>query len=135
MAEKKQQLQVEVPEELLRVHGDHARFVQALSNLLPNVSKFTPEGGQMTVKLERDAEAGFRLSVTDTGIGIKIEDLDRVFEPFAAIEKPTNIKGTGLGLGVAKALVEAHGGRIWVESSGVGKGTSFTLTIPESKRR
>ena len=58
----------------------------------------------MTVKLERDAEAGFRLSVTDTGIGIKTEDLDRVFESFAAIEKPTYIKGTGLGLGAQKRL-------------------------------
>ncbi|MEM3018433.1 MAG: ATP-binding protein, partial [Candidatus Bathyarchaeia archaeon] len=66
---------------------------------------------------------------------IKQEDLPRVFEPFAAIEKPTYIKGTGLGLNISKGLVEAHGGRIWAESEGEGKGATFTFTIPLWRER
>jgi signal transduction histidine kinase len=60
--------------------------------------------------------------------------LVRVFEPFSAIEKPVYIKGTGLGLSLAKGLVEAHGGEIWAESAGEGKGATFTFTIPKNKK-
>jgi signal transduction histidine kinase len=67
--------------------------------------------------------------VSDTGIGIRKEDLPRAFEPFAAIQKPTYVKGAGLGLSVSKGLVEAHGGRIWADSQGEGKGANLTFTL------
>ena len=130
MEETQQKLHIETPDEMFLIHGDHARLVQALSNLLINASKYSPNSGKILLKTERDPSLGFRVTVTDTGIGIKTEDLTRVFEPFAAIEKPTYIKGTGLGLSVTKALIEGHGGRVWAESTGLDKGATFTFAIP-----
>jgi signal transduction histidine kinase len=73
------------------------------------------------------------VQVSDNGIGINREDLERIFQPFASIQKPNYIKGTGLGLSITKVLVEAHGGKIWAESPGEGKGATFTFTIPKRK--
>ena len=73
------------------------------------------------------------VEVSDSGIGIRSEDVNRVFEPFANIKKPTYIKGTGLGLSVSKGLLEAHGGKISAESAGEGKGARFTFTLPKQK--
>jgi two-component system CheB/CheR fusion protein len=130
---KKQSLRVEIPDEPLPIHGDSARLGQVLLNLLANASKFTPENGLITVKVEEEADA-VKVQVSDTGLGLRTEDLVRVFEPFSAIEKPVYIKGTGLGLSLAKGLVEAHGGEIWAESAGEGKGATFTFTIPKNKK-
>jgi len=71
--------------------------------------------------------------VQDTGIGIDKKDLDRVFEPFATIEKPTYYKGTGLGLSLTKRLVEAHGGKISVSSPGKDQGATFTFVLPKKR--
>jgi signal transduction histidine kinase len=78
-------------------------------------------------------ENAVEVQVSDTGIGIRKEDLPRVFEPFAAIQKPTYVKGAGLGLSVSKGLVEAHGGKIWAESEGEGKGATFAFTLPRRR--
>jgi signal transduction histidine kinase len=77
----------------------------------------------------KDAKEMIVVKVADTGIGIRKEDLSRVFEPFAAIRKPAHIKGTGLGLSVTKGLVEAHTGKIWAESPGEGKGSTFVFAL------
>jgi len=128
---KKQSLRVELPEGPLPIQGDPARLSQVLMNLLSNAVKYTPEGEIiLRVKAMEDA---IEVQVSDTGIGIKKEDLPRIFEPFAAIKKPTYVKGAGLGLSITKGLVEAHGGRIWAESAGEGKGATFTFTIPKRK--
>jgi PAS domain S-box-containing protein len=127
---KKQSLHVEVPAGPLPTRGDRARLSQVLVNILSNASKFTPDNGRITIKVEEDEDA-IKVQVSDTGIGIRREDLERVFEPFAAIHKPAYIKGTGLGLSIAKGLVEAHGGRIWAESTGEGGGATFTFTLPK----
>jgi PAS domain S-box-containing protein len=127
---KKQILQIELPEDPMWIEADKTRLIQVVSNLLTNASKFNSEGGQVRVCVEEIAGA-FKVSVSDTGIGIKAEDLYQVFEPFAAIEKPQYVKGTGLGLSISKGIVESHGGKIWAESEGLGHGSTFNFTIPK----
>jgi PAS domain S-box-containing protein len=127
---KKQRFNVAVPKKPLPILGDPVRLSQVLMNLLSNASKFTPEGGTIRLTISDDRLI-IVVKVADTGIGLRREDLTRVFEPFAAIKKPTHIKGTGLGLSVTKGLVEAHMGRIWAESSGEGKGATFTFALPK----
>ena len=103
---------------------------QILLNLLSNAVKFTPDGGWvgLTVSL---AGNEVQISVRDTGIGIAAEDRERVFEEFRQVGRgPEQAReGTGLGLAIAKGIVEAHKGRIWVESS-VGLGSTFYFTLP-----
>jgi PAS domain S-box-containing protein len=132
--QKKQKLKVDVQEKQLLVNGDRIRLCQSLMNLLSNASKFTPENGEIILHVEDDAK-NIKTQVSDTGIGIREEDLEKVFEVFTAIEKPTYIKGTGLGLSVTKGLVEAHGGKIWAESEGEGKGATLTFTIPKYENK
>jgi signal transduction histidine kinase len=130
--QRKQNLNLEVAERPLLVQGDAVRLSQVLVNLLSNANKFAPEGGTITLRSTEEEDV-IQVQVSDKGIGINMEDLGRVFEPFAAIEKPTYVKGTGLGLSITKGLVEVHGGRIWAESEGEGKGATFSFTIPKRK--
>ena len=129
---RNQTVYLDIPEEGLPIIGDAIRLNQVLMNLLINASKFTGEKGQITIGVTEGIDV-IEVRVIDTGIGIREEDLERVFEPFATIQKPTYIKGTGLGLSVSRGLVETHGGRIWAESPGEGKGSTFVFTLP--KRR
>jgi PAS domain S-box-containing protein len=129
---RKQSLNIEAPQHPLLINGDRIRLSQVLINLLSNATKFAPEGGKIHINV-RDDDALLTIEVSDPGIGIKEEDLGKVFEPFAVISKPTYTKGTGLGLSIVKGLVEAHGGKTWVESPGEGRGATFTCTLP--KRR
>jgi signal transduction histidine kinase len=101
--------------------------LQVLSNLVGNALKFAPHGGRVTVTAERDG-AMLRFAVRDTGPGIPPENLSRVFDRFWMKGAPGK-QGTGLGLFIAKGIVEAHGGRIWVESE-PGRGTRFDFTLP-----
>ncbi len=110
--ERKLSLRLEVPNKALPVQGDQVRLSQVMMNLLSNAAKFSSEGSEITLHVE-DADETIKVQVSDRGIGIKEEDLQRVFEPFSAIEKPTYVKGTGLGLSITKGLIEAHGGKIW----------------------
>ena len=128
--QKKQRFNLKVPKGRLSIHGDSVRLSQALMNLLDNASKFTPEGGEIALNVVA-MKKSTQVQIKDTGIGIKKKDLERVFEPFANIEKSSYVKGTGLGLSVTKGLVEAHGGKIWAESSGEGNGAAFTFTLPK----
>jgi signal transduction histidine kinase len=128
--EKKQQFKLDVPEDQLMINGDRNRLCQILINLLSNATKFTPEGSKIILQVERYTD-NIKTQIADTGIGIRKEDLGKVFEAFTSIKKPSHIKGTGLGLSITRGLVEAHGGKIWVESAGEGKGATFTFTIPE----
>ena len=132
MEQKKQTLKLQAPNTPLPIHGDPIRLNQVLVNLFSNAVKFTSEGGTITLRVN-DGNDSIDVQISDTGIGISQKDLGRVFEPFATIEKPSYIKGTGLGLSVSKALVEAHGGKIWAESPGEGKGATFTFTLPKWK--
>ena len=130
--DKAQEIRLEVPGNPLPVVCDRLRLNEVLMNILSNASKFTPNGGSIIIRVEEDS-ATVTVSITDNGIGIDKKDLVRVFEPFAAIEKPTYIKGSGLGLSLAKKLVEAQQGKIWATSLGKGQGATFAFTLPKSK--
>jgi signal transduction histidine kinase len=105
---------------------DRERVLQVLSNLIGNALKFTPPGGHVTVSIEREGPMA-RFGVLDTGPGIAATNLPRVFDRFWT--QAPGKKGTGLGLFIAKGIVDAHGGRIWVESE-PGHGTRFFFTLP-----
>ncbi len=128
--EKKQILTIQLPKDELNIQADKIRLGQILMNLLSNANKFTQEEGGISFIVEK-TNGEIRTIVSDNGIGIRKEDLKRIFEPFSSIKKPTYIKGTGLGLSVTKGLVEAHGGKISVRSPGEGKGTTLTFTLPK----
>jgi signal transduction histidine kinase len=96
-------------------------------NLAGNAMKFTPPGGRITIGA-RVTGGELEVSVKDTGTGMSPEDLARVFEPYWQAQRTASL-GAGLGLKIAKGIVEAHGGRIWVEST-VGEGTTFHFTLP-----
>jgi two-component system phosphate regulon sensor histidine kinase PhoR len=130
--EKGQEVRLEIPGKTLLVVADRVRLVEVLMNLLQNANKFSPNGGSITLRVEEDVGT-VTISVTDGGIGIDKRDLGRVFEPFAAIPKPTYFKSSGLGLSLTKRLVETHGGKIWVTSAGIGSGATFAFTIPKLK--
>jgi signal transduction histidine kinase len=127
------------------ITADERKLKQILYNLLSNAVKFTPNGGEVSVSAQTceldnaqfsDAEnvqrRGIKISVSDTGIGLIPEDLDRIFNPFEQVEHSASRKfqGTGLGLSLTRQLVELHGGKIWVESKGEGLGSTFGFVLP-----
>ena len=117
----------------LVVYGDHDRLQQVMWNLLSNAIKFTPYGGTVSIRAERQ-EAQVRISVTDTGIGIPIEQQHHMFQRFWQADTTVSREhgGLGIGLALARHLVEMHGGTISVESGGRGTGATFTVTLPAS---
>jgi two-component system, sensor histidine kinase len=122
---------VRVPAEKLLIHGDATRLEQVARNLLANAVKYTPEGGVITVALERDADAAV-LTVRDTGIGIKAELLDRIFELF--VQGETTLArtqgGLGIGLTLVRRVVELHGGTVRAHSAGPQRGSEFEVRLP-----
>jgi signal transduction histidine kinase len=130
-AEKKRIELVSNLEAVERVQSDAARLQQILGNLLNNAIKFVPEGGKVMVNLRRAGER-VEIEVADTGIGIALENLSRVFERFWQAERPAAMESAGLGLGLAIAdqLARLHGGEIRADSPGIGRGASFTLSLP-----
>lgn len=150
-----------LPEETLPLlNVDPCRVKQILTNLLSNAVKFTPSGGRVIITARRVQGSGFKVQgktggnsepstmnherrrdfveilVRDTGIGIRPEDHAKLFQPFMRLEAALRLQyeGTGLGLVIARYLVEMHGGRIWVESEGEGKGSAFIFTLPVADR-
>jgi K+-sensing histidine kinase KdpD len=125
----RQTIDVIAPE--LSVLADKHVIKQIMFNLLSNASKFTPDGGAILVKAEV-VNTGLNVSVLDNGIGIKPEDKERIFHPFEQVDTGATrlYQGAGLGLALVKSLVLLHGGEIWVESEGEGKGSQFSFTIP-----
>jgi signal transduction histidine kinase len=115
------------------LEADGVKLSIALSNLLKNALQFTESGGHVTIRVQEDA-GYYRVTVTDDGIGIRARDLPRVFERFFQVESHLTRRygGMGLGLAVAKAMIELHGGRIWAESE-EGQGSTFTFLIPTSQ--
>jgi CheY-like chemotaxis protein len=113
------------------VSGDPERMQQVISNLVSNAVKFTPAGGRVTIRLEREGREA-KLTVSDTGIGISAEFLPFVFDPFKQADSSTTRQHAGLGLGLAitKKLVELHGGGVTAQSDGNGKGASFSISLP-----
>ncbi|MCS6835817.1 MAG: HAMP domain-containing histidine kinase [Anaerolineae bacterium] len=123
-------LAVQAPPELPIV-GDGDRLAQVITNLLSNALKYTPNGGQVSLRLYAPGE-GVELIVRDSGIGIPSEDLPRIFERFYQVDKARGPRrGTGLGLAIVREIVSAHGGRIHAESDGPGRGATFVVWLPK----
>jgi CheY-like chemotaxis protein len=131
LAERNQQVAVDLPQAPARVRGDAIRLTQVISNLLNNASKYTDAGGHVRLSVAaRNGEA--IVTVTDTGIGIPADMLERVFEPFAQgqVAQTRSKGGLGVGLTLVKRLVEMHGGYVRVSSAGEGRGSEFVLGFP-----
>ncbi len=128
-------LNCEMEEAPFYLDADEVKLSIALSNLVKNALQFTESGGHVTIKIQKDTEY-FKVSVADDGIGIPAKDLPHVFERFFQVETHLTRRygGMGLGLAVAKAMIELHGGRIWVESE-EGKGSTFTFLLPAEQTK
>ena len=124
-------LVVELPDRTLRIDGDAARLAQVVGNLLNNAAKFTPDGGRVTVGAARDGASAV-VVVTDTGVGIAAPMLERVFEMFTQVDATIGRAqgGLGIGLSLARELVELHGGTLAAASDGIGRGARFTIRLP-----
>ena len=123
------------PHDALVLHGDRDKIDVALTNLVRNALTFTDRGGQIGVKAE--SEGGFvRVYVVDTGIGIPVGEVERVFERFYQVESHLTRRhgGMGLGLSIAKAMVEMHNGQIWCESK-EGLGSLFCIVLPSDEKQ
>lgn len=124
-------LSITLPQEDIWIRGDHVRLAQILTNLLLNAAKFTPPGGAITLTAEA-VEDTLTLRVTDTGIGIASENTEVIFELFKQSEHINErvSEGLGIGLSLVRALVELHGGTVKAFSAGIGKGSTFEITVP-----
>lgn len=128
-------LDFELTPDLPPVLADEDRAIQILTNLTGNALQYTPEGGHITISTKQ-TNNDVQFSVRDTGIGIPPEHLPHIFDRFYRVDKSRSRQaggGSGIGLTIARALVEAHGGMIWVESQGDGKGSNFNFTLPVAK--
>ena len=132
--DKGQRLALDVAADLPRIHADENPMIQVMTNLISNAHKYTPEGGSIVVAAHVETEQSpnvLHVAVEDSGIGMSGDDLARLFTPYFRSDNPAAREqpGTGLGLAITRALVERHGGDIWVESE-IGSGTTFHLTVP-----
>jgi signal transduction histidine kinase len=126
---KRQQLNTDLPDAVPIIHGDGQRLEQVLLNLLNNAAKFTPEGGHILVRVRKN-DADLVIDVRDDGIGIAREEQSRLFKPYSRLSSDRQRHpGLGLGLALAKQVVELHGGKIWVDSES-GKGSTFSFSLP-----
>jgi two-component system CheB/CheR fusion protein len=133
MAAKRHTLRVETPESPILVNVDPVRLTQVMSNLLTNAAKYTPAGGLVTVGSRLEAQ-DLIVFVRDNGVGLPAEVIPQIFEMFTQIESEsgTSEGGLGIGLALAKGLVQLHGGRITAKSAGRGKGSEFVIRLPRS---
>jgi signal transduction histidine kinase len=120
-------LEIGAPADALAVRADPLRVSQVLGNIVGNALKFTPEGGRISLRASSNGRE-VEIDITDTGAGISASDREHLFDNFWQAQRNDN-RGVGLGLAIAKSIVEAHGGRIWCDST-PGKGTTFSFTLP-----
>jgi signal transduction histidine kinase len=139
-----------LPEGSMLMAGDQGRLEQVLDNVLSNAVKYTPAGGEITVRLAEvprgssfdtrgirppwtpTEQGGASLTITDTGIGLPLDEQERIFEPFGRATNAIHhaLPGMGMGLYICRQIVEAHGGRMWVESAGENQGTTLGVLLP-----
>ncbi|MBU4303998.1 MAG: PAS domain S-box protein, partial [Candidatus Omnitrophica bacterium] len=122
----------DIKDDIGAIHADERKVKQIMFNLLSNAAKFTPEGGKIGIEAKNTENNEILITVWDTGIGIEEKDKAKVFNAFEQIDSSLSRKysGTGLGMPLAKKLVELHGGKFWFESEGAGRGSRFSFTLP-----
>jgi signal transduction histidine kinase len=125
------QLVVSMPDDKMLLDGDLTRLAQVFSNVLINSAKYTPANGSISLRARREGNQ-IAVTVKDTGIGIAEEHLGRIFKMFGQVESALNRAqgGQGIGLALARGLVELHGGTIQARSEGLGKGSEFEIRLP-----
>ncbi len=129
MHNKGQKLNTELPDFVPIIQADGQRLEQVLLNLMNNATKFTPDGGIITVRIKK-RDAGLVVEVADNGIGIPKEQQDKLFKPYSRLNADRQRHpGLGLGLALSKQVIELHGGKIWVDSE-TGKGSVFSFFLP-----
>lgn len=140
-SEEEIELATNLPSSLPRVTADRDRALQVLTNLLTNALRYTPPGGKVTLTVSRapgSASGGGEVlfEVSDTGVGVAAEHLPHLFDRFYRVDKSRSraAGGSGIGLTIARALVEAQGGRIWASSPGPGRGSTFSFTLPIARK-
>ncbi|WP_428898228.1 Signal transduction histidine kinase [Parelusimicrobium proximum] len=114
----------------ISLNADEKRIRQVLSNLLENAVRHTPDNGMIEVKVAKFNEKNAKVSVKDNGDGISPENASKLFESFSQIGEKGKVGRLGLGLSISKEIIQNHGGKIWAESEGLGKGTIFSFTLP-----
>jgi len=132
---KKIDLKADLPKDLPLVSLDEARITQVLTNLVSNALQYTPEGGEIRISA-RHIKSEVQISIKDSGIGIPAEHIAHLFIRFYRVDKSRSRQaggGSGIGLTIARHIVETHHGRIWVESPGAGQGSTFFFTLPISR--
>jgi signal transduction histidine kinase/CheY-like chemotaxis protein len=131
IAARRHRMVIDVPPEAAPVSGDHKRLVQVVANLLGNATKYTPEGGRINLRLVADG-ATYLLTISDDGIGMDPNLVKRVFDLFTQAERTPDRSqgGLGLGLALARSLVELHGGAVDAHSDGLGQGSTFSVRLP-----
>ena len=125
-------LDVQLPEQQVWVMGDPVRLAQSVGNLLHNAAKFTPKGGELSVRVSLLENERVQIAVRDNGIGIAEDNLPRIFGMFAQVDVPPDRapEGLGIGLSLVSHLIELHGGRLSAQSQGIGMGSTFTVDLP-----
>ena len=133
---KKIEMSIDIAGDLPDIEADELKVKEIVYNLLSNAVKFTPEGGRLGMQARQTASE-IEIVVWDTGVGIAPENMERIFEGFFRVDTPYSrlTEGTGLGLPLARKMVELHGGRLSVESKGLDRGTSVTFTLPFAAKR
>ena len=128
---KRQRFELDLPHESISARVDAHKLTMALTNLLNNAMRFTPEEGHIGLALSRRGSEGW-FRVGDDGAGIPVDEIERIFDEFYQVENHMTRRhqGLGLGLSIVRAIAEAHGGRVWAESAGRDQGSVFTIAVP-----
>jgi two-component system sensor histidine kinase KdpD len=131
LASAHHEIRLEWPEDDPLVNADEKRIYQVMQNLITNAVKYSPDGGCITLSAHVERRE-LVIQVADQGLGLPAAEIDKIFDRFHRVQSEVSrgIGGTGLGLAICKGLVEAHGGRIWAESAGEGKGSTFRFSLP-----
>lgn len=121
-------IKIELADKLPLIHLDFVLISQVLVNVIDNAVKYSPPSSSIEIRA-RVVDGEMEISVTDRGVGIPKEDLERVFDKFYRVQRPDNVSGTGLGLSISKGITEVHGGKIWAENRARG-GTVIKMRLP-----
>ena len=127
-------ISVMMPNNLPKIEGDRNKLIELMQNLISNAAKFMPRGGKITISAG-ETDNFINVRVSDTGIGMNKKTLSMLFHEFFKADNSRHYQGSGLGLSICKKIVESHGGKMWAESEGIGKGSTIAFNLPISTKR